>query len=142
MSGVPNTSTAASTRSSARPMIGERQRRIILRTKPQEAKMDQNTCYECMGVVSTFVRTCPHCGAQKPGNGVPHAAYMAGTQSRELPEALDWAVSKGNTQAVKTFLKRSPIAKRIHAIGVGPCFGRRVSGPSRWEYTASTMGRT
>ena len=69
--------------------MGERQRRIILRTKPPEAKMDQTLCYECMDVVSTLVRTCPHCGAPKPGNGVTHTAYPAKTQSKELPEALD-----------------------------------------------------
>src|SRR5208283_3690355 len=87
MSGVPNTSTAASTRSSARPMMGERQRRIILGTKLQEAKMDHNTCYDCTGVVSTLVRACPHCGAPKLDNWESQGAYQAGPQSRELPEA-------------------------------------------------------
>ncbi|MGO9567465.1 MAG: hypothetical protein ACLP5H_08000 [Desulfomonilaceae bacterium] len=52
--------------------------------------MDQNACYECMGVVSITVKACPHCGAPEPGNG-----YSARTHSRELPEALDWAISKG-----------------------------------------------
>src|SRR5208283_4192993 len=92
-------------------MMGERERRIILGTKLQEAKMDHNTCYDCTGVVSTLVRACPHCGAPKLDNWESQGAYQAGPQSRELPEALGWAVSKGNTQAVETFLRRIPDCK-------------------------------